>query len=142
MPTKFKLLKVSGVKEEWESVHKLRALEINGRCLVNKFIESKLKCDIREYKRIFKIFKMVAAFKRVITINHVKSYREDSKIKEIIAKDGHSRISFFYFPNSNEDVICVLPFWKGNLRQDDPKQNTFFNSSIVIMNSYLEASLT
>lgn len=136
---KFKIVPVIGVKEEWQTIHRIYALEINGKCYVNDFILDVRNKDKNEYKKIIKVIKLLTTEKRIKNPNHIKSCnnRKYKDIYEIRAHRGHSRISFFYeyTENENEDLICVLTFWKSE-KSDIVKQNDFFEKTFKIMQEY------
>ena len=134
MATVFRLLKIPGVLPSWETEHAIYALEINGDCWVNTFINEMMTSDLPEFNKIMKVLNLLGNNDRVRNPNHVKSDEQHNGIYELIAKKGHSRISFFYSP-PDEKVICVLPYWKTS---DNKKlQKTFFQKSTEIMKEYI-----
>jgi len=137
MATHYKLIPVHNVKKEWEIKHKIYALEIYGRCYVNDFIKSLQIPEKSEYKKIMKVIKLLANYERIYNRNHVKRINRYPGIYEIISKTGHARISYFYYGLPQEDVICVLGFWKSEDSQVK-KQNDIFRKSKEIMESYIK----
>ena len=136
MPTKFKLLKVSGVKEEWEPIHKIRALEINGKCPVNTFLERLKNANYGEYKKIFKVLKLIGSNDRIKNSNYVKPHKKHTGIYELVVKKGFSRISFFYYESINSNIVCITPFRKEK-DYKPRKQDLFFDRSAEIMDKFL-----
>ena len=134
MATVFRLLRIPGVCPVWETVHRIYALEVNGFCCTNIFLEDLRSSKPDEYKKLMKVLKLIGSNIRVRNPEHVKSHVEQSGIYEMIAKRGNSRISFFYDSSPEENVICVLSYWKNF--KNEQKQDAFFRKSVETMNVY------
>ena len=133
MRTEFNRIEISDIQKYPNDYHRLYYLEINDRCYTRDFLKPLKTQNKREYKKIIKVLELLARNERVKNPNHVKPYR-NTGIYEIISKRGHARISFFYDQPPDEDVICVLFYWKTG--SDRKKQNMFLSSSFEIMNLY------
>ena len=137
---KYKLLKIPGVQEEWESIHRLRALEINGKSPTFDFINRIKIRNPQEYKAIMKVLRLIGSNDRVRNPDHVKLYKKHSRIYELIVYKGNSRISFFYHNDGRSNAICIATFWKNQTGQGDiEKQDSFFAKSEEVRNSFLKS---
>lgn len=136
--TNFKLFKIPGVKEEWESIHQLRALEINKKCPVLEYIVGIKIKNPHEYKIIMKVLKLIGSSDKIRNPIHVKPNKNHTGIYELRVHKGSTRILFFYFGDENSKAIFVTPFWinqKG--KGDRQKQDSYFIKSAEIRDTFL-----
>ena len=141
MPTRFKLLTIPDIKVEWEIFHKMRALETNGICKVNLYLEQLKSRNTTEYRKVLKLFKLCGANERLFNPNYIKPHKKHTGIYELKIKTGFSRISFFYYKNSLSYIICISAYWKEK-DYKQKEQDLFFERSAEIMEIFLSTEHT
>jgi phage-related protein len=100
---------IAVVKPEWQTVHKIKALEINGRCPALAMLAEWAQDNKDDFKKLMKSIKLVCQNKRVINQKHVKKSSNPAHcgIYEIRADKGKPRLFFFYSNGAEEIVICT-----------------------------------
>lgn len=121
----------------WETVHKLRALEIGGRCLVRDFLADLNAKDKVDYRKVMKVLRMLGANTRVVDEKHVKRGGYQKEIYEVRAHRGHARVFFFYTPDDEEVVVCTSGYWKA--KPSVREQNEAFETAARLRERYLES---
>lgn len=125
-----------GIKKEWQTEYKLRALMINNKVPVIKEIEKIIKKDKNDYKKLVKNIKMQLNSKNILKnkrkVQKGKSEYQENII-EIKATKGHSRL--FGFIWNDELIICTNTYWKTTSKKK--KQNKAFNRAAEMRDLFI-----
>ena len=105
-----RLVDIIGVVPEWETEHRVRALEINGRTPALDGLAGLMTNAPGAYKRIMRVIKLVAGSRRVANQEHVKA--DEKKRGGYEMRGGQARLFFFYSTETNEIVVCTNYYWK------------------------------
>jgi hypothetical protein len=107
-----KLIYIPYIKSEWQTIHKIKALEINGKAPIIDELSKWEKGSLAEFKKIIKVMRLVASNKRVRNENHVKRAKRYEDMFYMRAHKGSARVNFFYTKDDEEVVVCTSSYWK------------------------------
>lgn len=133
-----RLVDIIGVTPGWETRHRMRALEIDGRCTALAGLFDLQKRHQDDYKKIMKVIRLVAENDRVRNENHVKRCRKYPDLYEMRA--GNARLFFFYAPQTDEVVVCTNVYWKA--KPSTREQDEAFERCRALRNMFLDSVTT
>lgn len=130
-----KLNKISDVKEEWQTVYKIKVLVINNRSQAMNYLANLKKSAISEYKKIIKVMKLLVTNEKVVDEKHVKKGKNVKYIYEMRVNKSYPRLFFFYDTEGDSIIICTHGFDK---KGDKKKQNQEFKKAEELRNFYFQ----
>lgn len=113
------LADITCVKREWQTVHRIKALEIDGRSPALDALADWSRNNQRDFKRLMRSIKLVCQNKRVLNPKYVKKSNnpKHGDVYEIRADKGLPRLFSFYRQGSDEIVICTHGWGKKSSRE-------------------------
>ena len=106
---KARLIEIPDVQVEWETEHRIRALEVNDRSPALTALRDWKRDSPADYKKIMATIKLVAGNDRVRTSRVKRCWRA----KELFEMRGDkARLFFFYTKDGDETVVVVGSYWK------------------------------
>lgn len=113
-----RLVDIVGVDPSWETSHRVKALEVEGRSFALAGLANLKKKDPAEHSRLMRPIKLVAGTKRLMGTPHVKADAQGKGVYEMRAQ--YARLFFFYTSDTDEIVVCTHLYEKTDSKQ---KQN-------------------
>ena len=101
---------VNIIPSAWETKHRVRALEVDGRSLAVAALADLVGHHQDDYKKVMRVLRLLAGNERVRNENHVKRARDYPDIYEV--RGGKARLFFFYTPGRDGIVVCTNAYWK------------------------------
>jgi len=133
-----RLVDIIGVAPDWETRHRVRALEVDGKSRALAGLLDLRKWHEDDYKKIMKVIRLVAENDRVINENHVKRSRKHPDVYEM--RGGNARLFFFYLPTTEEVVVCTNVYWKAKASRRE--QDEAFERCSVLRTMFLDSVTT
>lgn len=125
-----------GIKEEYQTEYKLRALMINNKVKVFEELKEILKKDKNDYKKLIKNIKLQLQSKNILKNKRkiqVGKGKKQKNIIEIKATGGHSRL--FGFIWNKEIIICTNTYWKTTSKKG--RQDNAFNRAVEMRDLFI-----
>jgi mRNA-degrading endonuclease RelE of RelBE toxin-antitoxin system len=129
------LVDIIGVKRDWETHHRVRALAIDGGSDAIKGMRDLQKRHKDDCGKLLRVLRAVASNDRVLNPHHVKQGKTYKDVYEIRA--GHARLFFFYTPDAKEVVVCTNHYWKA--KDSEQEQDAQFRRCETLRLLYLES---
>jgi hypothetical protein len=129
------LMHIVNVKAEWETVHRVRALVVDGRSPGVADLAELERKHRADYERLMEAVRLVAGARRVTNEMRVKRGRKYREILEM--KGAQARLFFFYTPDSDEIVVCTSAYWKA--KPSEAEQNEAFKRAERLRQTYLDS---
>ena len=103
------LVDIACIKSEWQTVHRIKALEIEGKSPALDALAYWIRNNQRDFKRLMRSIKLVCQSKRVLNPKYIKKSDNPKygNVYEIRADKGLPRLFSFYSQVSDEIVICT-----------------------------------
>jgi hypothetical protein len=130
------LVHIGDVKPEWETAHRVRALEVDGRTPALADLAMLKRKHRSDYDRLIEIVRAVAGERRIANENRVKRGRVCREIYEM--RGGQARLLFFYAPVHDEVVVCTNVYWKA--KPSEVEQNAAFARAERLRQIYLTSA--
>ncbi len=132
-----RLADIIGVAPGWETRHRIRALEVDGKSPALAGLLDLQKRHQDDYKKIMKVIRLVAENDRVRNENHVKRCRKHPELYEM--RGGNARLFFFYSPTTEEVIVCTNVYWKA--KASAREQDEAFERCRGLRRMFLESTV-
>ena len=108
------------VKSEYQSVWKIKGLELDGHCVAENELTNWLKKNKGDYNKIIKALKVAGTSKRVLNEKLIKKDKSGKYegVYEARADKGSARLFFFYSEEEQSMIICTNAYWKNSGNQE------------------------
>lgn len=135
-----RLVDIAAVKIEWQTVHRIKALEINGRSPALDALAEWAQDNQRDYNRLMHSIKLVCQNIRVHNPKYIKKSRNPrhGDVYEIRADKGLPRLFCFYSRSSDQVVICTHGWGKQSSRR---QQDAEFEKCVKFKRLYEDYGL-
>ncbi len=125
------LVDIIGVDPDWETAHRVKALEVDGRSFALAGLANIKKKDPAEHNRLMRAIKLVVGTKRLMGTPHVKADAQGRGVYEMRAQ--YARLFFFYTSDTDEIVVCTHLYEKTDSKN---KQNREFEKCAELRDLY------
>ena len=113
-----KLVDIACIPADWQTVHRIKALEINGRSPALDALADWQQQNDRDFKRLMRSIKLLCMNKRVENPKHMKKGDgQQADVYEIRADKGLPRLFCFFTKGCEEIVICTHGWGKKSSRK-------------------------
>lgn len=111
------LIDIIGVKQEWQSEHRIKALEVNGTAEVLAFLGKCEKDSRPDYIRLMTSLKIIGQNTKLdLSIRFINRLKKSKRYDNVYEVLGHNARLFFFFHECTGTKTAVFTngYWKTN----------------------------